>query len=262
MTPRVPDNSFQTALEKVTAEAQDGDFFIEDSRSREAVYVGRAFRRWQDTLAAAQRHLGATGNLSVLDIGVSPFTLTLPDFFGEVYGLDLTDVFATRCSRRGIKLISGGVHDPQVVAKVPPVDCIFFLEAIEHLHTNPVVVLQMLRGCLKPNGILIVSTPNMMCFGNRLRMLFNRKLRHFDYPPFQAPLVAAHGFGHDRIYCPAELEEYMKTAGHSTVWLTYPMAGDDDLLAKQRLSPSRLFSYAVKLVWPSTRDTMLLVGRK
>jgi SAM-dependent methyltransferase len=256
----VLEQSLSMALERATSDARPNDYFLEESKERELAYTKQAFPRWKDTLALAQQHLGDTRQKSVLDVGVSQFTLALPDFFQSVYGLDLTDAFGQRCARRGVKLIHGGVHQDAVVESIPRVDCIFFLEAIEHLHSNPIEVLARLRGRLLENGILLVSTCNMMCLGNRVRMLFNRKLRHFDYPPFQTPPFAAHGFGHDRIYSPQELREYLLAAGCSRVECVYPMAGDERLA--RRSSPALLLSYALKRIVPSLRDTMLFIGRR
>src|SRR5262245_45240476 len=96
----VSDRVLWAALERVTSEASATDYFLEESKSREVEYSRRAFHRWMDTLATAQRHLGDTSAKSVLDVGVSPFTLTLPEFFKKVYALDLTEALSTRCARR------------------------------------------------------------------------------------------------------------------------------------------------------------------
>jgi hypothetical protein len=193
---------------------------------------------------------------------VTPFTLALPEYFGSVHALDLTNAFATRCSRRRVNLISGDITQENATTNVPLVDCIFFLEVIEHLHVNPVDLLGRLRSRLTEGGVLMVSTCNMMCLGNRVRMLCNRKLRHFDYPPFQKPQFEAHGFGHDRIYSPTELREYLENAGFRSIDTLYPLAGDAHLLARGGYSPGLMASYALKRVFPSFRDTMLLVGKR
>jgi 2-polyprenyl-3-methyl-5-hydroxy-6-metoxy-1,4-benzoquinol methylase len=248
----------EKALERATLDGFENDYFLEESRERELAYSKACFYRWRDTLETALRFLGGGEGKSVLDVGVSQLTLCLPDFFKTVYGLDLTSAFEPRCSRKGIKLFHGGVHLDDTVTMIPPVDCALFLDAIEHIHANPVEILARLRSRLRANGILIVSTCNMMCLGNRVRMLFNRKLRHFTYPPFQKPMYAAHGFAHDRIYGPEELGDYMVSAGFTQMECLYPMGGDERL-AK---SPAKFLSYALKAVMPSLRDTMMFVGRK
>lgn len=247
-------------LESVTSDALDSDYFLEESRERERDYSKSCYLRWKDTLEIALSYLGGGEARTALDVGVSQFTLCLPEFFAKVYALDLTEAFEQRCARHGIKLYHGGVHVDGTVEPIPKVDCVFFLDAIEHIHDNPVDILTRLHSRLTDNGILVVSTCNMMCLGNRIRMLRNKKLVHFTYPPFQKPLYNAHGFAHDRIYCPEELGEYMSAAGCSKVDCIYPMAGDIRLA--KLTSPTEMMSYLLKKAFPSLRATMLFVGRK
>jgi len=125
-----------------------------------------------------------------------------------------------------------------------------------------VTVLKGIRGLLRPGGTLFLSTPNLMCFANRVLMLRNRKLHHFSYPPFSL-YDRAHGHGHDRIYMPAELREYFVSAGFQNIEVLYQLDVDDTAHQSEGLSRRlaakipRLF----KLAFPSLRDGILMVGR-
>jgi SAM-dependent methyltransferase len=234
-------------------EAQPDDaFFQEHSRKRELDYIEKSYTRWMEILELVRERLPNTRELSCLDIGTSPFTFLLPGHFKKVSGLDLTAAFRPRCEAVGVTLYEGGVTVDKAVAQVEPVDCILFLEVIEHLHVNPVKVLGRLRSALRKGGLLVVSTPNMMCFANRIRMLLNRKLSGLDYPPFTND-DEAHGFGHDRIYMPAELREYMQACGFQDVEIAYQLHYGE--------APGRrLIPQLVKRVIPSTRDGMVGFG--
>lgn len=207
-------DALRTKLESVTTSAEKEDFFLEHSRTRELEYSRRSVRRWAEIIGLIE---GIDRRERCLDIGTSPLTFVLRDYFKEVSTLDYSESFAQRCKRGGISHYSGGIMS--AVDKVPAdhFDCITFLEVLEHLHLNPIHVISYLKSKLRPGGVLILSTPNMMSSGNRIRMLLNRKLDDFTYPPFAENEHPAHGHMHDRIYMPAELDEYFA----SMAWSSY-----------------------------------------
>jgi 2-polyprenyl-3-methyl-5-hydroxy-6-metoxy-1,4-benzoquinol methylase len=244
---------------KLTA---DG-FFLEHSREREINYIHRSFGRWMEALCFVTSRVSNTEKLSCLDIGASPFTFLLGSRFGKVQALDLTSALKKRCEMFGIQLFEGGVTTAGSIAGLEKVDCIFFLEVIEHVHQSPVDILKSLRGLLKPGGLLILSTPNMMCFANRVAMLFNKKLKSFTYPPFSLK-DGAHGFGHDRIYMPVELRDYFEESGFQNIEILYPRHFDD--LAHQNFGllgrAKSIVPTAAKSIFPSMRDGVAVVGRQ
>lgn len=61
-------------------------------------------------------------------------------------------------------------------------DYIIFLEVIEHLR-NPYFVVGEISRILKPKGILILSTPNILNLKSRLRFLFEGSWEYFREPP-------------------------------------------------------------------------------
>jgi SAM-dependent methyltransferase len=245
----------------LTEALPDSAFFLEHSRTRELAYIGNSYGRWLDTLRLVWKRLPNTDELSCLDVGTSPFTFMLKDHFGKTSALDLSGAYRARCEAAGIRFYEGGVVSDQAVAQVEKVDCVFFLETLEHLHANPVSVLARLRSVLRPGGLLVLSTPNLMCLANRGLMLLNRKLRHFTYPPF-GQADSAHGFGHDRIYMPAELGEYFEASGFHDVETLYQhqyegVSQHRGFLRRSRASAILLLKRAV----PSFRDGVVLLGR-
>jgi SAM-dependent methyltransferase len=246
----------------ITRSLPDSAFFQEHSRVRELAYIERSFSRWTEIIDVARRYLPNLEKLACLDVGVSPFTFRLKTVFGQVFGLDLSDSFRDRCESFGIVLHGGGVTSTEALARIDKVDCVFCLEVLEHLHADPVRVLAGLRSVLRPGGLLILTTPNMMCFANRVLMLCNRKLRHFDYPPFSI-IDEAHGFGHDRIYMPAELREYFAWSGFQQVKTLYQyhindMAHHDDTTWQRIVS---IGPAIIKRLMPPMRDGIIMVGR-
>jgi SAM-dependent methyltransferase len=95
------------------------------------------------------------------------------------------------------------------------VDCIVCCELLEHLTSDPMFLMQEINRLLKPNGRLLLSTPNANSAGNIERILkgdvanyfhyFNREFssdRHnFEYPPvLLRELIEAAGMHIDRLW--------------------------------------------------------------
>ena len=81
-------------------------------------------------------------------------------------------------------------------------DCIVFLETLEHLNRWPEQVLDDVRKLLKPNGILLLSTPNLVRLSNRVRMLLGRAPNN----PFKYSIAGEH---HVREYTLSELKDFI-----------------------------------------------------
>jgi 2-polyprenyl-3-methyl-5-hydroxy-6-metoxy-1,4-benzoquinol methylase len=249
-------------LLKLTEELPEDGFFLEHSRQRELTYIERSYSRWLEILALVQERLPNLPTRSCLDVGVSPLTFLLAGHFRKVTGLDLTGALRSRCEQAGISHREGGVTSDSSLLGMDKVDCVFCLEVLEHLHANPVKALSRLHAVLQPGGLLVLSTPNMMCLANRVLMLLNGRLHHFTYPPFSLE-DPAHGFAHDRIYMPTELRSYFEAAGFHRVETRYQLHVDDK--AQEGRPPlSRLVSPVpalIKRTIPSLRDGIIMLGR-
>lgn len=252
-------------LDHATEAADSDASCLEGSRKRERDYTQASLYRWHEIV---QRLLTLRHRQTCLDIGTSPFTFVLPRFFHETHTLDYSDMMATRCASAGVRFHLGGITllKGDVTAPVPAdmFDCILCLEVLEHLHLNPVDILRMLQSRLKPGGTLILSTPNMMSLGNRIRMLMNRKLNHFSYPPFADNQHPQHGHGHDRIYMPAELREYLASTGWHTYRLGYHGLRVSDRSRRWSLGSllAGLTAVPLKAVLPSLRQLILIEAQR
>lgn len=235
--------------------------FLEEDRGRESAYAMSSVNRWLEIV----RILEEKGPINrCLDVGTSPLTFALPRWCKNVETLDVTPYFGSRCQAAGITLHVGGVDWQDEALPNDHYDCIIFLEVIEHLRKNPEKVIAYLKQKLKPGGILILSTPNLMCFGNRARMLLNMRLQHLHYPAFEREPGHVHGFGHDRIYSPWEMREYFVNTGWSSFDFGYQGISVSDSLKGYSLRKRLVYTpvQLIKRLVPSTRQIILIVAKK
>ena len=55
-------------------------------------------------------------------------------------------------------------------------DSIIFTEVLEHLYESPIKILEEFYRILKPNGILLITTPNVNKIENKIRFLFHQNI--------------------------------------------------------------------------------------
>jgi 2-polyprenyl-3-methyl-5-hydroxy-6-metoxy-1,4-benzoquinol methylase len=254
-------DELQSALMQITDSAPNESVFLENSRERERNYSRGSVSRWLEIVRILERNAPLN---RCLDIGTSPLTFALKRWCGTVETLDFSEAFKPRCEQAGVRLHVGGEAWPETLLPDEYYDCIIFLEVIEHIHMNPEKVLLFLKRKLRNGGILILSTPNMMSLGNRLRMLLNRKLEHFHYPPFSDNEHAIHGHLHDRVFMPAEMKGYFQNTKWSSFSLGYHGVAVSDGMRGYSIAGrlARAPIQVIKHLVPSTRQLMLIVAKK
>jgi SAM-dependent methyltransferase len=117
-----------------------------------------------------RRHRAATGRaLAVLDVGCGRLTLLQREIdpADEYYACDLVEPDDAPPNFRRLNLNEESVRD---VFAGKAFDVIFCGEVIEHLF-SPDALMSDLRDVLRPGGILILSTPNLAYWVNRLLLL-------------------------------------------------------------------------------------------
>ena len=117
-----------------------------------------------------RRHLAATDRpLSVLDVGCGPHAL-LQDHIAaedEYFACDLVQPLKPLPNFRSVNLNEESLRD---VFAGREFDVVFCGEVIEHVF-SPDAVLSDLKILLRPGGVLILSTPNLGYWVNRLLLL-------------------------------------------------------------------------------------------
>jgi 2-polyprenyl-3-methyl-5-hydroxy-6-metoxy-1,4-benzoquinol methylase len=145
-------------------------------------------------------------NLNLLDIGCADgsFSKYLKDLGFKVCGIDISPEAINNAKKIGIDAC---VHD--VSKKFPFENCFFdivvMMEVIEHVYDTD-FLLDEIKRILKKEGLLIITTPNLGSFENRIRLLTGKYPRLVEYR------IGSNCSGHIRNYTKSvlisQLEEH------------------------------------------------------
>lgn len=113
-------------------------------------------------------------NGRVLDVGCFDGTISklILDQGNKVYGLDISEPAVKKAQEKGIKAVCGNVEDPWPFDD-NTIDTVFAGEIIEHLF-NTDKFLEEVKRVLKPEGFLVLTTPNLASFGRRLLLFLGK----------------------------------------------------------------------------------------
>jgi SAM-dependent methyltransferase len=194
-------------------------------------YVEDSFERFLFTWDLAKDHQG-----TCLELGANPYftTLLLKEFssldvkLANFFGGDaksgsqsLTWHQNNKVRSRELTFDHFNLEEEIFPYPDSSFDVILFCEILEHLLMNPLHCLREINRCLKPNGILITTTPNVARLGNVFAIIDGASI----YDPYS-------GFGpygrHNREYSLTELNKLLEFAGFkSTKSFTANSHADD-----------------------------------
>jgi 2-polyprenyl-3-methyl-5-hydroxy-6-metoxy-1,4-benzoquinol methylase len=123
--------------------------------------------------------LASPVRMDVLDVGGGQLALLCKKLWNDrACAADLGRRLFPYLESQGVETVEWNLCEPEqpLVARF---DVIFFSEVIEHLPLPGHIVLERLRRALKPNGIIICSTPNFFRLHNLVYMALG--IRFHDY---------------------------------------------------------------------------------
>jgi 2-polyprenyl-3-methyl-5-hydroxy-6-metoxy-1,4-benzoquinol methylase len=143
---------------------------------------------------------------------------------------------------------------------------VYFCDVIEHLEPVKIpYVLSEISRVLKPEGELILSTPNL----NRLSGLFRFLTGHSINPPMDV-LKVGETFGHIREFAPKEIKKVLFKAGFTTLKMDYTLNpyytadafGDDNVFSKRTTSFINLITKLLSRFKPALGDEIYILAKK
>lgn len=170
------------------------DTLIEDNRRK---WLHRAINLRESRLQKAYRFIAEEppGRLLDLGCGGGEFSARFRALGWQVCGVELIETQAARARALGIQVAAGEVSGglPFLAEEF---DLVFAGELIEHLLDTDGFLAEISR-VLRRGGALVLTTPNLASFENRLRLLLGRYPNWVD--------VRLGSSGHVRAYTPRVL---------------------------------------------------------
>lgn len=187
----------------------------------------------------------------LLDIGCNDGSITkqFARVADELYGMDLEEENLGAASAHGVVVTIANAEE-EFPYKDEFFDVVFAGEIIEHLF-DPEQFLARCRRILKPDGILVLTTPNLASLTNRYRLLLGW------YPVLMSPFLSRGMGDHIHMFTVPKLREvlhimdfHFDEAGSNCVlwrgskfflWLAdkYPSLGDLLVVSARKSVPAR-----------------------
>ena len=236
----------------------DKQQFISGSKYSEIDYLKFHYRRFKFLLSL----LPSRSQGKLLDIGTTPFTFYLSENTNhDVFAFDYNIYLKERSEEFNIHFKSGNLEKDDLPYEDDFFDIVLFAEVFEHIHCDPIKLLKRLLKTIKPGGILILGTPNLASFANRVKLLFNYAI--LDYPTWNDTV-----HGHDRIFIKNELISYLMMSGFNIQRVRYSSCVDfiktknDSLMNGILKTISEIITIPFRFVFPSLNGTIIITAQK
>jgi SAM-dependent methyltransferase len=187
-------------------------------------YVANHKSRLAHDLDIVRRHVPEDS--AVLECGSIPpvFTLALQAAGYRVTGCDLAaDRYAASIARANIRVATTDIETERLPFDDDVFDAVVFNELFEHLRINPIAALSEVRRVLKPDGLLMLSTPNLKSLEGLINFLARGRAYSCCGDIFSEyhKLNALGHMGHVREYTTVEVKEFLGKIGFRVTSVIY-----------------------------------------
>lgn len=192
----------------------DSDYYnkISDSKLQAGGYYIQKVNFFLKSLDEINRKKNQ--KLKILDIACNEGTLSKKYAkYGQVYGIDLNHQAISLAKKKGIIAKSGDVLEIDKKFKGNKFDVIIAGDIIEHIFDTDLLIEKIYK-MLSSDGVLLLSTPNLVSVGRRFMALIGRN----PYCEYSAEKNGIN-VGHIRYYTFADLERQLKNAGFGHIFL-------------------------------------------
>ncbi len=165
-------------------------------------------KRYKITLEVTNKYFKGG---KILDIGANPFHLTYcyKKLGYDVIGLDINPApFKKFIFENKLNIKKVNIEIQKLPFKDNSFDLIIFSEVFEHLRVNPILTLHEINRVLKPQGTLVLTTPNLYALHKII--MFNLGMSINDaYDEFEK--LYKYGYiGHFREYSTREIKKFLE----------------------------------------------------
>ncbi len=163
---------------------------------------------------------------TVLEIAAVPLILTaaLKRTNLKVTGIDIApERYNSSIEQLGITMLKCDIEKDKLPIESNTYDTVVFNEIFEHLRINPIFTMREVLRVLKPNGLLLMSSPNLRSIrGLKHFLLQNRAFSCLGniYAEYEKLEKLGH-MGHVREYTSKEVIDFLENIGFEMTMLIY-----------------------------------------
>jgi len=220
-------------------------------------YLAESIHRFVQTLELLPA--APSPEATLLELGANPYYLTLLIQKATAYHLASANYFGDQFGTAGEQVVTNealgeqyrfrfdhfNVEKDRFPYEDATFDGVLFCEIIEHLTQDPTHALCEIHRVLKPDGFVIVTTPNVMSLPKLMALLWGRSN---IYTPYS-------GYGvygrHQREYALGELQDLVRGCGFEIV-----------AALSANVYPAAWWRRAISFVLPNRRDHLFIRARK
>ena len=135
-------------------------------------------------------------------------------------------------------------------------DLVIFTEILEHLHESPIEKLTDIKRIIKPNGYLLLTTPNVMNLENKVKFFFNINIYQDIYRYCYNPRYSLHYREYTKKDLKKLLKEFLKFDKLRFKYFNY--AGGRNFVSKM----IQKASFFITTLIPPLRYCILVLAKK
>ncbi|MFH1523135.1 MAG: class I SAM-dependent methyltransferase [Patescibacteria group bacterium] len=190
----------------------------------------------------------------VLDIGSLfchlPIAINMLNHKAYGVDLELRPEIIERCNKFDIINKKCNLSEMKIPFKDNYFDLVIFSETLEHLNFYPQEIFKDIYRILKPGGIIIVTTPNLLRLNNRIKMLIGKSINYDIKDKYSTAT-------HFREYSSKELFYLMKSANFKNLNIYYKdfnYPSNDKFI----IIINKIFGFLM----PYLRSNLIVIGSK
>ncbi len=154
----------------------------------------------------------------VLEIGSAPYHVTciLKKIHDDVTGVDIDPVRHEKfILDNNLNIIKCNIETESIPLPDNTYHYILFNEVFEHMRMNPIETLKEIHRVLHPDGVLVLTTPNLYAIQNIVNLLLGKGFDN-PYEEFQK-LESLGQMGHVREYSVPQIKTFLANTGFKSV---------------------------------------------
>lgn len=191
---------------------------------------------------------------AILEIGGGQMAILAEKLFGDDGTVgDISESYRAPVDAAGVRWEKINLMEDDPASCQGRFDAIVLAEVIEHLPIPPYVILGKLRRWLKPDGVVLLTTPNLFRLRNLARMAMGRD--PFDRFILPRPDI---GLGHQTEYSAKHLGWQIREAGFALETMAHDQLGVAGFSVKARVARRLLAPLRLRKAW---REELVAVGR-